>query len=64
MKEFDNNGNPVIKPTGCWNCKHLDYFEKDSYESSGPEGWMCNWREDVEEFTTFPCKRKLKCFFS
>jgi len=62
MKEWDNNGNLVTKPTGCWNCEYLDYFEKDSYESYGSEGWMCDWNENAENFKTFPCKRKLKCF--
>ena len=59
--KFDNNGNPVVKPTGCWLCKHLEYAEKDSYESCSNEGWYCN-EEKADDFITFPCKRKLKCF--
>lgn len=62
IKEFTNNGVKVIKATGCWNCKHLDYYEKDSYESIGENGWICELREDTEDFKDFPCKRKLKCF--
>ncbi len=61
MEEHTNNGEKVTKFTGCWNCKYLEYYEKDSYESSAIEGWFCNWR-DVDDFKDFPCKRKLKCF--
>lgn len=59
---IDNNDNIVKKPTGCWLCKHLEYYEKDSYESLGDNGWMCDYNEESENFQTFPCKRKLKCF--
>ena len=64
MKEYTNNGKIVTKPTGCWNCKYLEYYEKDSYESMDEEGWFCGWRNDerYEKFKDFPCKRKLKCF--
>ena len=62
IREFTNNGVKVTKPTGCWNCKHLDYYNKDSYESIGENGWICEKREDTEDFKDFPCKRKLKCF--
>ena len=62
MKEKTNNGVLVTKPTGCWLCKHLDYWENDSYESSGPEGFMCEQNENSENFKDFPCKRRLKCF--
>ena len=59
---FDNNDNIVKKPTGCWLCKHLEYYEKYNYESQGYDGWICVINTEVENFKTFPCKRKLKCF--
>ena len=62
MKQFTNNGIEVKKFTGCWNCKYLEYFEKDSYESIGYDGWGCEANENAESFKDFPCKRKLKCF--
>ena len=64
LKKFTNNKIMVTKPTGCWNCKHLDYYEKDSYESLGENGWMCEANDNSESFKDFPCKRKLKCFES
>lgn len=29
----------------CYNCKYLDYYSKESYEDSSPEGFFCNGRE-------------------
>jgi hypothetical protein len=29
----------------CYSCKYLDYYEKDGYEDSSPEGFMCEGRE-------------------
>ncbi len=47
--------------TECWNCKYLEYYEKECYEDSSPEGYYCDYR-DTEHFKTFPCNRRLKCF--
>ncbi len=46
---------------GCWQCKHLEYIEDTSCEMLDG-GWCCNMNENYENFKTFPCKRKLKCF--
>ena len=51
----------MTKRNGCWRCKHLDFFESD-FEDSSESGYMCNYRDAVDEFKTFPCNRKLKCF--
>lgn len=48
------------KKTGCWGCKHLEFFTSYFEENSG-SGWGCDFR-DVEHFKTFPCVRKLGCF--
>jgi hypothetical protein len=32
------------KKKNCYNCKHLDYYDKESYEDSSPEGYFCNGR--------------------
>lgn len=29
----------------CHNCKHLDYYTSESYESSDESGYICNKRE-------------------
>jgi len=62
MNEWTNNGILVTKPTGCWLCDNLEFYEKDNYESSGFSGWGCEANENAEEFKDFPCKRRLKCF--
>jgi len=63
MKEITNNGIKVTKPTGCWLCKNLDFFESD-FESNDESGWCCHYRDvdDIDNFKDFPCKRRLKCF--
>lgn len=48
---------------GCYKCRYLEYYEKDGFEDSSPEGYYCKIR-DVEHFKTFPCNRMLKCFES
>jgi len=63
MNNITNNGELVKNLTGCWKCKYLEYFEKDSYESCDNSGYGCNFKE-VDDFKDFPCKRKLKCFVS
>ena len=52
--------------TGCWSCVYLDWYEKECYECNEESGYVCDFREpdDIEKFKTFPCNRKLKCFFS
>jgi len=64
MNAITNNGITIKNPKGCWKCKYLEYYEKDSYESLGEEGWFCDFREDeeIQKFKDFPCNRKLKCF--
>lgn len=49
------------KKNGCWLCKHLEYYE-GYFEEANTDGFCCEKREDVENFLTFPCNRKLKCF--
>jgi len=49
------------KKNGCWLCKHLDYYESYFEESNG-DGFCCEKRDDTDEFLTFPCNRRLKCF--
>lgn len=51
------------KETGCYLCKWLEWYEAD-YEEIGGSGYYCDKRDDAEDFKTFPCIRKLKCFES
>ena len=59
-EEVDELLKPQKKLTGCYLCIGLQYFESD-YEDPSPEGYYCDLR-DAENFKTFPCVRKLKCF--
>jgi len=54
--------------TGCWICEwflETTYYKEMSNEI---ESWEpeCDKRdyEEIENFKTFPCKRKLKCWES
>ena len=48
------------KDRGCWNCEHLGFYDA-YYEESSSSGYTCEYRE-VDNFKTFPCNRRLKCF--
>jgi len=47
---------------GCFGCKHLEWYEGDSFMGEPESAYGCNKRELNYDKIKFPFKRKTKCF--
>ncbi|MCK9543506.1 MAG: hypothetical protein M0R03_15915 [Novosphingobium sp.] len=55
-----------IKDMNCYNCIHIDYYEKECFEDNSPAGYFCHeckkYRDDMPQDKEFLKKAKPRCF--